>query len=1105
MDNKKNSALLPQHSPNPSDLMRARHPDLFSDTRDDEVQQLPKAVFEYHLDTLTSRKQEYEFEHFCRKLAEKEICPNLRVQTGPTGGGDSKVDSETYPVSAEIAERWWVGEPSAGAERWAFAFSAKKVWKPKVKADVDSVLTTGRDYKRIYFFTNQFASDKERAKQEDTLSKRAGIPVHILDRSWIVEKIYNNNHLDLAISTLGIEGAGSDRLRRPGPRDTARLAELEELDKQVADPVRYKGARYQLVEDCLRSAILARGLERSRNEVEGRFLQADRLAQQLDISHQRMRIAYNRAWTAHWWYEDYPAFNQFYDVVERHVEGSSQAADVESLLNLWQLLTTAASTGRISAQEAKIETRSERLTVMFQDMAADSARPNNALQARTGLALIKVTQAYRAGTITQQDAVWAELSQIVDESATLGSYPVEQLSKLVQEFGKHIDCPLFDALYEKVIDVIRQRRSEGEAGEAYSERGFQKLQHDKPYEAIQWFGRAEELLIKEEYRTGLVLALAGSSIAYEQVGLIWAARNKILAAVERCLSVFVERGEIISPALRALQRLVWIELQLGRIPHVLNSMTMAGVVASHLKFSEEGLASYKKEVMMQEAVLSIHFLNIPFEDLSTASRLPDMLERFGLTNARLALLFALGQMKAIYDEQYFPADESLEKLQIFFEKWNDQPAAKDITPHPVLVDGERSLLRTTILGSKVEIDTPNNPTSFGIVESLLGALEAFLATSDEEDILPHREFTKIVVRSSNQIVGVPEMHLSDADSASIEIVHPVDLHFLTAKDFNNFRDWLQETIIILLSQIFMIRDIQTWMDKIAGHERAFSRALILGDALTLDRNIFGDKPKFSLADWLMSEDKNYDLLRDRPWRVARASVATVTDPCQPLKPGSGPPPADLLDKSQLKHTERTIMSPIDIALWDRAKWCGTLFGEAEGSPPFFGIVFKDGKIGQSIFESWRERCGNGESDDALRVAIITGVSARNPAHYAVTIGPNLNRVKDSGNKTFVVVSRINRMEPTSSANLDRFLAAYHSFGGYFLIPAQNGTEGAPPIPNYQLYLSKRDLEIRPAWQIGENDLDIMVLKDDDDPIIPSGVIDPPVNKALNWIRAKRGK
>ena len=146
----------PEELLSPSDLMRARHPDLFSDTIVDEVERLSKPVFEYHLDSLTSRKQEYEFEYFCRKLAEKEICPNLRPQTGPTGGGDSKVDTETYPVAEEIALRWWSGSPAAGAERWAFAFSAKKAWKPKVVSDLKSILSTGRGYTVIYFFSNQF-------------------------------------------------------------------------------------------------------------------------------------------------------------------------------------------------------------------------------------------------------------------------------------------------------------------------------------------------------------------------------------------------------------------------------------------------------------------------------------------------------------------------------------------------------------------------------------------------------------------------------------------------------------------------------------------------------------------------------------------------------------------------------------------------------------------------------------------------------------------------------------------------------------------------------------------------------------------------------------
>lgn len=215
--------------PNPREFMQARHPDLFSDTQVDDVSQLPRPVFEYHLDTLTSRKQEYELEHFCRKIAEKESWSNLRPQTGPTGGGDGKVDTETYSVAKEIVERWWIGSPSAGAERWAFAFSAKKEWKAKIKANIENILSMGRDYKRVYFFTNQFVSDKQRADQEDALSKHAKIPVHIIDRAWIVEKVYEADHLDLSIAALGIEGARSERISRPGPRDTERLTELEEL------------------------------------------------------------------------------------------------------------------------------------------------------------------------------------------------------------------------------------------------------------------------------------------------------------------------------------------------------------------------------------------------------------------------------------------------------------------------------------------------------------------------------------------------------------------------------------------------------------------------------------------------------------------------------------------------------------------------------------------------------------------------------------------------------------------------------------------------------------------------------------------------------------
>lgn len=1087
--------------PTPRDFMRARHPDLFSDTRVADVPRLSKAMFEYHLDTLTRRKQEYEFEHFCRKLAEKEICPNLRVQTGPTGGGDSKVDTETYPVAEEIAERWWIGSPSAGVERWAFAFSAKKVWKPKIKADVDSILSTGREYKRIYFFTNQFVSDRERSAQEDMLSNHAGIPVHIVDRAWIVEKVYEAGHIELAIATLGIEDARSEKVSQPGPRDVARLRELEELDRQVADPSRYQGARYQLVEDCLRSAILARGLERPRSEVESRFALADRLAQGLDYRQQRLRIAYNRAWTAYWWYEDYSGFCLFYDEVEWRVEGSTQAGEIKLLLNLWLLLVPSVAAGRINAQDAKTESHRQRLEAMLEGIASDPSRLNNALQARTGLTLMRITQAYQTGQTDQLESRWRDLSQIVDESAALGAYPLKQLSDIVIELGKHIDSPAYDALYEKVVDAIRQRLSDGEAGKAYTERGMQKLEQEKPYEAIQWLGRAEELLTKEEFRAELVRALITSSYAYERVGLLWAARNKALASVERTLAVFDEHGEVLPPALLALQRLVWIELQLGRIPHVLSAMTLASIVASHLKLSEDRKKMYSEEQQMQEGVLGIHLLNIPFLALSDVACLPDALERLGLLNARMALLFALGHEQTLREEGYIPDSDSPNAVQTFFEQWQDQPAAKDIPPQPMLTDGETSFLRSIILGSEILVETPNNAISFGIAESLLGALEAFLATSDEADVMPHRERMTIVVRASDRLEDVPQLRFSD-DSGHAEIVHPADLKFRTAREHQDYMEWIRDSLVQIVYRMLIIRDISTWTEKVAGQERGFSRAVTLGDALTLYRNVFGAKQQLRLTNWLEPEDQIWAVIRKGPWRVEKPVISAGTGgSSESPKFGTGPPPADLLDRSRIKHTDRFVLSPIDIPLWDRAKWRATLFAWAPGALPMLVLGFEDGQAGQAIFRAWRERWGDEDKEEALRLAIIRGLSEENPAEYAVVVGPNLRYVGDQEGKIFTFISRINRMAPTSTANFDAFMAAYQKAGAFLFAPAQFGT--GPPTPFIQLAIVKRHLQIRQAWEIGENDPAISALHDDDHPIIPSDVTDPPVIRALERIRAWR--
>ena len=210
--------------------MRKLRPEYYSDTEDRVKYILDAPNLEYHLESITSRNQTHDFEIFCRKLCERTICPNLRAHTGPDGGGDSKADTETYPVAEEIAVLFYIGETKAAKERWAFAFSAKEKWSTKVRDDVKGIVETGRDYKRIFFVTSRFTRDKDRARIEDELSKKYKIPVTIHDRSWIVKEIIENDRKDIAYNYLKIGEAKNDPLRlgpygHRGPRGPDRGAQ----------------------------------------------------------------------------------------------------------------------------------------------------------------------------------------------------------------------------------------------------------------------------------------------------------------------------------------------------------------------------------------------------------------------------------------------------------------------------------------------------------------------------------------------------------------------------------------------------------------------------------------------------------------------------------------------------------------------------------------------------------------------------------------------------------------------------------------------------------------------------------------------------------------
>ena len=123
--------------------------------------------------------------------------------------------------------------------------------------------------------------------------------------------------------------------------------------------------------------------------------------------------------------------------------------------------------------------------------------------------------------------------------------------------------------------------------------------------------------------------------------------------------------------------------------------------------------------------------------------------------------------------------------------------------------------------------------------------------------------------------------------------------------------------------------------------------------------------------------------------------------------------------------------------------------------------------------------------------------------YAVMVSQNPDNIPISEEDIIGFVSRINRMSPNSTQNLDQFLAEYARHGRYLLIPAHLPNKLAQPEPILDLTIGKHNLTVINAWEITANDFTASVLDLDEPPFIPADQPDAPVLKALEWLKSLR--
>ncbi|MEG4035246.1 hypothetical protein QUA03_15600 [Microcoleus sp. S36b_A4] len=1096
----------------PSDFMRARRPYLFSDTQVVGEPLLDRSFLEYHLETLTNRSQEKDFEHFCRRLAEKELCPNLLPQTGPTGGGDSKVDSETYPVSDTVSLRWYEGiGREAASERWAFAISAKKEWRSKVRSDVQGIVETQRGYTLIYFISNQYIKDKDRATIEDELRIKYNVNVRVLDRTWILDKVFQNKREHLAIENLKISSSLTQSIKK-GSLDTARESELKELEAQIQDPTRYQGIEYQLVEDCIEAATLSRELEWPRVEVEGRFTRAERVAEQYGTPQQKLQCAYDKAWTSFWWHDDFNTFNRIYDNVERLAVGSNQVKDIELSVRLWQLLWATVQRSQLNASDAKLDTRAKTLRIELQRLQAEQDRPSTVLQSRSLELLMDVSEFNDKPAELKR--IFSEFRKVFEEGKGLVNFHVTPLIKILMELGEYLpDDPGFDELFECMLLLSQERESRATSGRMLLTRGNQKLISGNHYEAIRLLGRAQHDLAMRECRGELIAALALCASAYESAGLLWAARSNMLLAASQAFNQYWEDGTITIQAFACLQRLIWIELQLGQIPITLTWIENVTAIAQVLGFEEETQERFLKEREAQDRVLGILLLKTTFKDLHWLESIPEILKKLSLNHSFIASLYALGHEDALRSEGWILQEENEARVREFFEAWIAQQASHDLPEVPEFLAEDKVELSSQVLGCNIIAEAPTNNRSLFIAESILAAFEAFLATSLDSRLFPHQSNIRFQISPSNSVVGVINFKIQMETSANNEtlmkVQHSVNESYADINSETLSKE-LAELVIQLVFHIAFIPDPGPYFDRLR-EESAFSRAFDFTNVATAIWNILGKTPKIKLADWQANDgNKRFPAHRTTVWNNETIQAASVEQTTSiTAKSGQGEPPPELKSVDHLKHRDRKVYSLLNVALWDKANWKGTGFGFIPNSQKLpqlnLALLFGNENAGKQIFSQWKQEFGDEDIEERIRLSIITGIDSDNPAAYRVVIGVNPDWVKASNNSQFILTYQINTMKPRDSRNLDQFVELFEKLGFYILTPAYISQDFSSAESFEELGVLKRQIFTRPAWQIGEHDFDLCGIQPDDKIIIPKHIKDPPIIRALAQIRKMKSK
>ena len=1064
------------------------HPEQFSDSQVVKNGQLDRAFLDFYLDSLTSRNMERQFEGFCRHIAENEICPNLLPQTGPTGGGDSKVDSETYPVSELLSELWVSGDESGlpSNERWAFAFSAKKDWKTKAKSDVKKISKveeeTHRGYKKIFFMTNQYIPDKQRAEKEDAFRKEYDIDVRILDRTWILDKVFSNQkNIDFTVRSFELSEHFLNDVHI-GDKDYKRKNQLNTIEERLNDIGIKPSEKVELVQNAV---ILGRELELSEDQERGLIDRSIRISKKYGNKVNLADAYYDAAWTIYWWYTDLNSYYEYYQEYEKIAIEERNVNLFSHWVTLWINLYTLSMENEGAIQ---IGCHTEKIKERYLEYMGDIAKPNTMLEAKAAYLYVRLLMGENINDIA------SDMIQILDKGIAHIDLDLYPLKRIILEFSPIEKADCYNELFEKMISVMSKQEQKTEASLMLAQKGH-SLKDEKPYEALAYFSRTLLNFYNENNKEHLISVVFEMAEIFERIGLFWAARNYYYFDFCLCLNQYMKFGYVSPVLFLSAYALKYLELRLGHILYAVEFDFLEKIAQSC--YPEE-IGETENQESHFDGILALQFSRTEFCEMDNLEQLPAYLKQRNLFFSEVVVKYMLGY----YDEDFLESlNGNSNTLDDLMGQLSEQPAIEEMKEQPWYGYEDVCKMHSKILGCVIETRTYNEYKhgEIEIAATILATIESFLGTGVKNRLVSMCGKIDIDILYKKNEEHFIEMEKVSAQDRHIVVVFSEYDSNSIIETQNEFAIFSTKLISAIISIMFQYGEAIDKLEKMIKDDAALNRAYTFSNSIFFGMETLG-KEMFSFTSVL----GNYDKLKHCRVKPPFEKGGEIKEEkVRESKIVFQEPPKEF-DFNSISNENIYTNSLINISLWDSSKWRGVMFMSdiyEHSFPPILALIFEKNN-GKQIFMEWQKQFGEFDTKNQIALRIIKNIDKDHPYWYRVIIGSS-NPIQESNAKLIATPARVHTMMPDNDRNLSLFETELENFGSYEICPCfWRDEEHSPEIyEELSIRKNRESIVICNAYEIPENDiLFFSGILPTDNPLIPKGKEDAPILMILERIK-----